>query len=321
VAAAKRLGVPGAGALYHGVIPLGDAHEVSAAALDDYERAVGRGVAWVYFDDEWHDSRAFPSATVAWIRARGAVPFVRLMLRSQKIPLVTDPVFTLDRIIAGDFDADLAAWADAAASQGPLVVEYGTEVNGDWNPWSAPYNGGLDKGPPLFAKAFRHLVGVMRPRAPNIVWALHYNASPFPDDPRNVPPAYYPGDDVVDWVGLSAYGSERSNDHRCLTFRSLVDGIIAQLPSSKPLFIFEFGNTNNNPGCPAAPWVSAALTDLVGGRWPALRGFSWWQQRFVDDPAIGGGTDYLVQDDPDVLKAFRAALASRAIVDAPILVP
>jgi hypothetical protein len=43
---------------------------------------------------------------------------------------------------------DLAAWADGARNFGtPLVVEYGTEVNGDWNPWSAPYNGGLDVGP------------------------------------------------------------------------------------------------------------------------------------------------------------------------------
>jgi hypothetical protein len=40
----------------------------------------------------------------------------------------------------------------------PLVVEYGTEVNGDWNPWSAPYNGGLDVGPEKFRQAYRHVV-------------------------------------------------------------------------------------------------------------------------------------------------------------------
>ena len=319
--AVQTLGVPEAGRLYHGVIPAGDAHDVSPGALDDYVSAVGRSVAWVYFDDEWHDSRAFPAATVAWVKARGAVPFVRLMLRSQKVPLVTDPVFTLDRIIAGDFDADLAAWARDAASQGPMVVEYGTEVNGDWNPWSAPYNGGLDKGPALFQQAYRHIVSVMKPIAPNITWALHYNSQSFPEDPRNVPASYYPGDDVVDWVGLSAYASERSTDHRCPSFRSLLDGMLPLLPAGKPQFIFEFGDTNNNPGCPAAPWVKAAFDDLLGGRWPGLRGFSWWQQKFVDDPSAGGSTDYLVQDDPGVLKAFRDALASPQIVDAPIVVP
>ncbi|OLC77461.1 MAG: hypothetical protein AUH83_04540 [Deltaproteobacteria bacterium 13_1_40CM_4_68_19] len=78
---------------------------------------------------------------------------------------------------------------------------------------------------------------------------------------------------MVDWVGISAYGSERSNDDRCPTFRSLVEDMLPQLHAatvSKPLFIFEFGITNNNPRCAAAPWVRAALADLVGGRWPEV---------------------------------------------------
>ncbi len=314
----QSLAVPDAGAMYHGVFPAGEhpdpSIDISAAALDAYEAAVGRKVAWVYFDDEWHDSRAFPAATAKWIRDRGAVPFIRLMMRSQKVPLVTDPVFTLDQIVAGAFDADLQAWADAAkAFATPLIVEYGTEINGDWNPWSAPYNGGLDVGPGKFQKAYRHIVEVMRARgASNITWALHYNSQNFPGtDHRNVPAAYYPGDDVVDWVGISAYGSERSNDQRCPSFRSLVDGILPQLraaTAAKPLFIFEFASTDGNPGCPQAPWVDAALSDLFAGRWPDIRGFSWWQQRFVDDPSAGGITDYLVQDDPAVAASFRAAL-------------
>jgi beta-mannanase len=56
-----------------------------------------------------------------------------------------------------------------------------------------------------------------------------------------VPASYYPGDDVVDWVGISAYGSERSNDDRCPTFRSLVEDVLPQLHAAtadKPLFIF-----------------------------------------------------------------------------------
>jgi len=327
----QTLRTPPEGKLYHGVIPVADAlqgaTDVSPQALDDYEAAVGQPVAYVYFDDEWSISRAFPSETAGWIRARGAVPFVRLMLRSQRVPLVTDPVFTLDRIIAGEFDADLGAWADQANAFGtPLIVEYGTEVNGDWNPWSAPYNGGLDVGPAKFRAAYRHIVELMRPRAPNITWALHYAGQSFPGgDPRNVPAAYYPGDDVVDWVGISAYGSERSNDTRCNSFRSLVDDILPQLraaTATKPLFIFEFGNTSTDPDCPAGPWVRDAFADLLGGRWPELRGFCWWQQKFVDGPSKGGTTDYLVQDDPEVQAAFRDALtgpAASKILDRPLL--
>jgi len=275
---------------------------------------------------DWFRSRAFPAHTASWVRARGAVPFIRLMMRSQPQPLVTDPKFTLDRINAGEFDRDLSAWADAARQFGtPLVVEYGTEVNGDWNPWSAPYNGGLEVGPAKFKQAYRHVVTVMRARgATNITWALHYNGQNYPgDDPRNVPAAYYPGDDVVDWVGISAYGSERSNDDRCPTFRSLVDEMIPQLRAAtaiRPLFIFEFGITDNNPRCPAGPWVQAALADLLGGRWPDVRGFSWWNERWNNDGALG--SNMLLQEAPEIAAAFLAALtgtASAAVVDAPLL--
>ena len=324
----QSIGVPEAGRLYHGVLPAGAVEpgiDVAQSALDAYQRAVGRNVAYVYFSTEWSVSRAFPAGTATWIRSGAAVPFIRLMMRSQKQPLVTDPVFTLDRIVAGEFDPDLAAWADAArAFATPLIVEYGTEVNGDWNPWSAPYNGGLDTGPEKFKKAYRHVVAVMRARgAANITWALHYNGENYPQDPRNVPASYYPGDDVVDWVGLSTYGSERSNDHRCPTFRSLVDDMIPQLraaTTSKPYFIFEFGITNNNPGCAAGPWVEAAFADLLGGRWPDMRGFSWWNERWNNDGAAG--SDMLVQDDASVIGAFRAALTGatgNSVVDAPVI--
>jgi glycosyl hydrolase family 26 len=316
----QALATPEEGELYHGVFPAGTApdpdSDISLSALDAYQDALGLKVAYVYFNDEWIDSRAFPAGTVKAVRDRGAVPFIRLMMRSQKVPLVTDPVYTLDRINAGEFDADLRRWAQAARqSGGPLVVEYGTEVNGDWNPWSAPYNGGLDVGPGKFKQAYRHIVTVMRSQgAANITWALHYNSQNFPgDEPRNVPRAYYPGDDVVDWVGISAYGSERSTDQRCPSFRSLVDASLAELraaTATKPLFIFEFASTLGNPACPQTPWVEAALGDLLGGRWPDLRGFSWWQQKFTDDPALGGETDYLVQSNPAVLSAFRGGLTA-----------
>jgi hypothetical protein len=322
-----QLRAPEAGRLYHGVLPEGTTEpdsDISAANLDAYERTTGRRVAYVYFSQEWLRSRLFPAHTAGWIRDRGAVPFIRLMMRSQRRPLVTDPVFTLDRIIAGEFDADLSAWADQARAFGPLVVEYGTEVNGDWNVWSAPYNGGLDIGPEKFKRAYRHIVQLMRARgATNITWALHYNSQNYPEDPRNVPASYYPGDDVVDWVGISAYGSERSTDHRCPTFRSLVDDMLPQLRAAtavRPLFIFEFGNTSNNPGCPAGPWVQAALGDLLSGRWPDVRGFCWWNERWNDNGAAG--TDMLVQDDPSVGAAFFDALHgphASSVVDAPLL--
>src|SRR5262252_3199279 len=75
----RTLAVPPAGSLYHGVFPgghTGDEDDVTPADVDEYERAAGRRVAWVYFSNNWFKSRAFPVATATWIRERGSVPFV-----------------------------------------------------------------------------------------------------------------------------------------------------------------------------------------------------------------------------------------------------
>ena len=57
----------------------------------------------------------------------------------------------------------------------------------------------------------------------------------------------------------------------------------------------------------------------LGGRWPDVRGFAWWNERWNNDGAEG--SDMLVQDDPAVAGAFSAALngsSAPVVVDAPV---
>ena len=56
---------------------------------------------------------------------------------------VADPIYTLQGFIDGKFDIDLKRWAQDAKRVGiPIMVEFGTEVNGGWFPWSGILNGG-----------------------------------------------------------------------------------------------------------------------------------------------------------------------------------
>jgi hypothetical protein len=76
---------PPAGKLYHGVYPggiSGEEDDITAKDVATYEQTVGKKAAWVYFSHNWFRGREFPEATAAWIRDGGAVPFIRLMLRS-----------------------------------------------------------------------------------------------------------------------------------------------------------------------------------------------------------------------------------------------
>jgi hypothetical protein len=283
----QRIQLPPEGKLYHGVFPAGSTmpdSDISLDAADAYSAAVGRPLAYIYLSNEWYQSKAFPRVTAEAVRARGAVPFIRLHMRSQQKQLVTDPVYTLDNINAGMFDADLRAWADGAKAFGtPLLVQYGTEVNGDWNPWSAEYNGGLDVGPGKFRQAFRHIVQLMRTEgALNITWAFHLNGENWPgDDPRNNAGAYYPGDDVVDWIGFSMYQNYGKYDPRCRDIDALLKAREAELGAAaraKPLFFFELGTSAASTQCDPGTWVRQTLQDLLSGRWPEIHSFAWWDE-------------------------------------------
>jgi hypothetical protein len=305
-----RIAVPPAGRLYHGVFPAGSTQpdaDISMQAADDYVAAVGRPLAWVYFSNEWYVSKRFPRVTAEAVRARGAVPFIRLHMRSQQRQKIPDPLYTLDNINAGMFDADLRAWADGAKQFGTaLVVQYGTEVNGDWNPWSAPYNGGWVVGPAKFRQAFRHIVQVMRAEgATNITWALHLNGQNWPgDQPLNNAGAYYPGDDVVDWIGFSIYQNQGGDPSVCNDLNALLKAREAELGDAavnKPLFLFELGTNLLATQCQPLQWTQQTLQDLLGGRWPELHGFAWWSEN-------SGGYIMNVQDTPELRGVFHDVL-------------
>jgi hypothetical protein len=315
----KRLVVP-PGGLYHGIHPGGASgleDRIDAADLDAYERAVGRRAAWVYFSSEWSSSRAFPRATAEWIRARGSVPFVRLMLRSSLDTNVREPLFTLEAIARGDFDDDLRAWADGARAYGsPVVVEWGTEENGDWFPWSARWSNDASRSG--FRSAYRHVVEVMRSRANLITWVFHINA---PDAAGERFERAWPGADVVDWVALSCYGAQTPQDTHWDDFVRLLDEYVPRIEAmapGAPIVVAEMGADVRNASGDAVRWADQAFGALVGGRWPSVRGFSWWSEHWENDGNPSHDSEMRVVRAPALAAAMRARLASPKVVERPV---
>lgn len=322
------LAAPPAGSLYHGVFPggkTGEEDDVTPAATDAYEKASGHKVAWVYFSNNWHKSTAFPAATCQWIAQRGSIPYIRLMLRSNIEPGSAETTFTLDRIIKGEFDPQLRAWARGAARWGrPLMAEYGPEVNGDWFPWNGSYNGaektngfGDPKkadGPERFVAAYRHIIDVMRQeKAFNVSWVYHVDVYGSPDEPWNNMAAYYPGDSYIDWMALSAYGAQDSLDEGAQSFRGLVDAgypVLAKVSSTKPIIVAEMGTDVRNTLTSPAAWTKTALTDMFAKRWPRIVGFCWWNERWANSEDASEDSDMRIQDSASVSKAFRDVLGA-----------
>lgn len=293
-------------------------HDVTAADVIRFEQTLGAKTAWVFFSNNWSESRKFPATTCDWIRGLGKVPYIRLMLRSNLEQNRAEKIFSLANILAGKFDDDLKAWARDAKSFGtPILIEWGTEPNGNWFSWNGTWNGGPQDGPRRYVEAYRHIVDLLRGEgADNLQWIWHVNWLDEPEAKWNRFENYYPGNDYCDWVALSAYGP--------LTPRA-VDGTegfrfkmrtayprLTRLAPKKPIMIAEFGCDIHHRKVDASEWAKSALEDLFSGRWPAVIGFCWWNESWENDDTRKHNTDMNILHDAGLTKVFREQLAKHA---------
>jgi len=158
--------------------------------------------------------------------------------------------------------------------------------------------------------------------AANITWVFHVDVQDAPEVSWNAFENYYPGDDAVDWLGISNYGAATPTDDEWPAFAVAMDDVVPRLVAlapGKPIFVLEFGVTMGNPLGNATDWADDALSDLLGNRWPEVRGFSWWNEAWVNDSNPSNDTNMRVQDIPGLDDVFRQHLISPAVVDSPIL--
>ncbi len=229
---------------------------VTANILNDFETIAGHPVAWAYFSDNWYHGIQFPSFNVAKIKAMGRTPFIRMMMRSQENNPCPDPKYNLQQFIDGKYDKELKKWAQEAKLTGlPMLVEFGTEVNGDWFSWNGRWNGAgetkgfgdprLADGPERFVAVYRRIVDIFREQeAFNVSWAFHVDAASSPSASWNKASAYWPGEDYVDWVGISVYGPQRADENSAPSFQTLLDPIYREMTTlapDKPIAILEWG--------------------------------------------------------------------------------
>ncbi len=236
---------------YHAAFPDfgGPEDYVERDRLRHFEHVAGRDVAWAYFSNNWFDGEVeFPTDAVELIDSEGTVPFIRLMARSG-FSEGRDPNFSMRSIAEGEWDKDLHRWCEDAAATGiPLLAEFGTEVNGFWFPWNGRWNGAGNRswrdpdepdGPERFRAAYTQIVEICEEEgADDITWFFHADVGGWPETAWNKPWRYYPGDDVVDWVGLSDYGPQKPGGP-WEPFHERMDGIfdelLERLGDDKPL--------------------------------------------------------------------------------------
>jgi hypothetical protein len=313
--------------LYTGAfIDFGDEEDdVALEMIEDFENMVGKHQAIIASSSYWGE-QSFPTANLNVLWRHGSLPLVYWSPWDRPYEQNRGPDrFGLLAIIDGKWDDYIDKWADAARAFGhPLIVAFGDEMNGDWFPWSGIYYGGAEltddkpnewEGPENFKAAYRHVVDRVRARgATNIKWMFHTNNYSYPLDTWNFAPAYYPGSDYVDWLGMSVYGQQFREEPNP-DIPSLLDWPYQEmcgLDPNKPIMIAEWA-TGEFPYAPDVhgmlkpQWIKQAL-ELFRTRYPRVKAAVYWHERWQNlDQSY---SNLRVNSSVESLNAYREGVAN-----------
>lgn len=295
---------------------------MSARRVIEFQEMAGKPIAWAYFSDNWTGGIRFPAEAASTVRRQGCIPFIRMMPRSSFGQEAPDPVYTMHRILGGEFDAALIQWArDAKEFDFPLMVEFGPEANGSWFPWSGLWNGGgtttgygdpsMPDGPERFRDAYRRIIDLFRAEgADNITWVFHVDANASPDEPWNCMAGYYPGDEYIDWIGISVYGAQFPGDD-WEPFTAILDAAypeFAAISAEKPLAVLEFGVAEDPERGDKASWIRNALRAVSAGRYHRLRAVSYWHENWPNDD--GSVSMLRIDSSASALRAYKEGIGN-----------
>ena len=198
-------------------------------------------------------------------------------------------------------------------------------MNGTWFPWSGYfYDGGKElskgvyAGPDLYRKAYRHIVDRVRAiGAINILWVYQVQNYSYPEDLWNEPKEYYPGDDYVDWLAMSAYGKQfrrdpwiSASDAMTIAYRDL-----CSINSNKPVMLAEWGVGEFPEAGDKAQWISEAF-EIMRTHFPRLKAAVFWSERWENDD--GTYSKLRVTSSPQALEAYRRGVSNLFWMDRPV---
>jgi len=176
-------------------------------------------------------AQPFPSEQCVAFKTLGIVP----MIRWEPWLWSDATAITPADILSGKWDPYLRSWAESIrALDMQVLISFAPDFNSTYYPWSVSKQG---ENPENYKALYRYVVSFMRNEgARNVIWVFGYLAKNIPNEEWNKPVLAYPGDDVVDWVGL---GSVNEVDGLRSMFGSAVS-LAAEQYAQKPIMITRF---------------------------------------------------------------------------------
>ncbi|GAX59195.1 glycoside hydrolase family 26 [Candidatus Scalindua japonica] len=255
--------------------------------ISEYENLAGRTSTILSFG--WPFTKEFPMQMCKKIDQMGKVPHLGAIASKTKP----------SEVIKGNLDKTIKNWAKGAKEfRKPIFFRFFSEMNGNWNNFSAALN--PSETPQMFIQAWRHVVNTFRKYgADNLifVWA------PLGVDIGSVHwTEYYPGDEYVDWVGISVYSFLGNGDPE-----SQIMGIYNDYAQRKPIMIAESaaGDADNNPkkynpgnryADSPEKWINRYF-DTLEKKAPRVKAFIWFN---IEKERV-----WRIQESPKKLKSIK----------------
>jgi hypothetical protein len=262
------------------------------ATFDGTADKIGSTPNAVGYFGGWDEAFRPSAVTRSW--QRGTLPI--LTWESRPIgsgnDRVEEPEYQLPAIIgdpaagvAGSHDDYIRQYArDIIATGLPLGIRLNHEMNGIWYPWSETDGAGNSingNRPGDFVKMWQHVHDIFEQEGANslVVWIWSpniINNLPASNQPSSFLDGLYPGDDYVDWVGLSGYLRPAYKPDNDFSFDYTFGRSLAELRriSTKPIFLTEIGASET--GGQKAAWIASLFEALAQPVNADIIGFSWF---------------------------------------------
>jgi hypothetical protein len=211
-----------------------------------------------------------------------------------------EPMGGLDEVADGEY---LRQWArDAKASGIPIFLRFASEMNGTWTAW--------DGDPEKYIRTFRLVHDVLEQEAPNVAMVWSPN-----DVPKFSMAPYYPGDDYVDWVGVSLYTEPYENgDGESMFATSPVerlDEVYKLYADRKPIMISEtavshFAHKKQEDVTEWAVMNLQRLLEIMPKKYPRLKAITYFN---VNLKGKESDNNYLLPANDKMMAAYKRIIS------------
>jgi hypothetical protein len=196
---------------------------------------------------------------------------------------------------------------DAANSGIPVFLRFANEMNDPTSPWYIDAE--------VYKTKYRIVANVFHQEAPNVVmvWAPNY----FP--PNNIQ-SYYPGDEYVDWVGVSLYKEylpsldplgQNIDREKYLTNLANIYNLYSD---HKPIFISESGvtYTDQKTGQDITNWAMYQMKQFYAYLpmlYPKVKAVYWFDSNH-QIPSLGIYRSYSLSANQAILGTYQDCISS-----------